>query len=101
MALQSVGHRVIEELMPLAEAAIDVPIEIVIAPSNRPALEHILSAATSVPVSLAEEPTLGDGQALLRAGQAETHINLDETLARITSAIQSVYQVNAKEFDHG
>lgn len=100
MVSESIAHTVVEELFKFAETVIDAPVEIVVAPTNLAALEHLLNSTQTVPVKLVEEPTLGTGQVLLRAGQSEKHINLDDALERISSAIQSIYHINRGELNY-
>lgn len=101
LVVQSFGQMIIEELLPFAETALDLPIEIVVAPTNFQAVSDLLSSTTSHQACVVQEPTLGDGQALFRAGQLETKIDLDGALLRIGDAIQGIYELNAKELSHG
>lgn len=97
---KTVAQTAVEELLLFAEAVIDAPIEIVVAPTNLPALDTLLNATTTVPAKLVKEPTLGPGQVILRAGQSEKHINLDQAIEKIANAIRSIYQINEKEYRH-
>ena len=97
----SIAHTVVEELLPFAETAIDAPIELVVAPQNRPAVTSVLNPDSTPTVVLIDEPTLGDGQAFLRAGLSERHIDLTASIARISGAIQSIYELNQKEVING
>jgi len=78
---------------PLFEAAADRPVEIVVAPANRAAVEALLGGHGDVPVTLTVEPSLGPGQAYLRgadseAGAGETALDLDASLARLSEAVE-------------
>ncbi len=59
---------VLETLMPLAEQLADEPVTLWSMPVNRKAIEDLLEQATALPVTIVEEPTLGEGQAFLRLG---------------------------------
>ena len=98
---ESISQTVVEELLQFAETVIDSPIEIVVAPQNLAALEHLLSTVQAVPAKLVEEPTLGTGQVQFRAGQSEKQINLDDAIERIGSAIHSIYHINEREISYG
>ncbi|MFV2037798.1 MAG: flagellar biosynthesis protein [Paracoccaceae bacterium] len=97
----SMGQRIAEELLPLAETAADTPIEIVVSPASRAALEPLLAAATTVPLTLSEEPSLGEGQVHLRSGKMEKQIDLGGAVQRVSEVILAMSQDNEKVFRHG
>ncbi|WP_300515660.1 flagellar biosynthesis protein [Aliiroseovarius sp.] len=98
---QTVGQTIIEELLPLASDAADTPIEVVICPTSRPALETLLSEASSVPFVLREEDSLAEGQVFLRSGKSEKHLDLTGAVDRIGNAINGLYELNEKAFQNG
>lgn len=71
--------------------------EIVVAPVCRAALEPLLEGVVSPPVSLREEPSLGEGQAYIAAGDTETEIDLDEVLAGIGEAVAGFLEDQKRE----
>lgn len=97
---RTVGQTIVEELLPLASEAADAPIEVVICPSCRPAIEPMLVEA-AVPFTLVEEPTLAEGQVFLRSGHSERHIDFADAVDRIGTAINSLYQLNEKAIYNG
>jgi flagellar biosynthesis/type III secretory pathway protein FliH len=97
---RTVGQSIVEELLPLASLAADTPIEVVVSPASRPAIEPMLAAA-AVPFSLVEEPTLAEGQVFLRSGQIERHIDFTDAVDRIGAAINGLYELNEKAFRNG
>lgn len=101
LIMQTIGHTILEELLPMAENASDTPIEIVIAPANRTALETVVQRATTIPIRIVEETTLSDGQVYLRMGESERQIDLAGTVDRISQAIQAVYTLNESALKHG
>ena len=98
---ETMGQTIIEELLPLATEAADTPIEVVVAPASRQALETLLTEATAVPVTLVEEPTLAQGQVFLRSGKTERHIDFASAIDRIGVAIEALYELNEKAFRNG
>lgn len=98
---ETIGQTVVEELLPLAASAADTPIEVVVSPASRPALEALLASASSVPLVLIEEPTLAEGQVFLRSGKTERHIDFTSTVDRIGAAIEGLYELNEKAFQNG
>lgn len=97
----TIGQTLVEELIPLASQAADIPIEIVVPPSARATIEPILLAASTVPFELLEEETLAEGQVFLRTGKTEKHIDLTGAIQRISQAINDLYDLNDKAFQHG
>ena len=98
---ETVGQTIVEELLPLASEAADAPIEVVVCPASRPALEALLSEATSVPFTLQEEDSLAEGQVFLRSGRTEKHLDLTGAVDRIGNAINGLYELNEKAFQNG
>lgn len=97
---RTVGQTIVEELLPLASRAADAPIEVVVSPLSRAALEPMLAEA-AVPFTLVEEPTLAEGQVFIRSGPIERHIDFSRAVDRIGTAINGLYQLNEKAFRNG
>ncbi len=98
---QTLVPLILQELIPLVEDIADAPIQIVISPSNLIALEPLLTAATTCPLDLSEEPSLGPGQVFLRSGKIEKQIDLDSALATIANAITALGNNSDEAFAHG
>lgn len=98
---RTMGQTIVEELLPLASDAADAPIEVVICPASRPAIEPLLSDATALPFLLVEEPTLAEGQVFLRSQEHERHIDFTQVVDRIGDAISALYDLNEKAFQNG
>jgi flagellar biosynthesis/type III secretory pathway protein FliH len=101
MAKASLATMVLETLMPLAESMADAPVEIVLNPAARPAVEAVLEKATGFPLTVTEEPTLGEGQVYLRLGHAETRVDLDGAIAEIAAALKDFFEISTKDQTHG
>lgn len=93
IARESLAPMIVQHLRPLAERASDSPIEMLINPAVRPAIETMLSHTNGPPVHLIDEPSLGEGQAFLRLGQSETRVDLDGAIGEITQAIANYFQL--------
>ncbi len=92
LARAALAPRLLSVLQPLAEAAADAPVRLMIAPPARPAVEAALAEVPSLPVELLEEEALGEGQALLRHGPGETRIDLDRAAAEIAAAVRGFFE---------
>ncbi len=91
----------LEVLMPLADEMADAPVTIVVSPASRAAVEVLLEQATGLPLTLIEEPTLGDGQVYLRLGDIETRVDLDRATADIARAVRDFFAVTEKDQRYG
>jgi len=86
-----------EILRDTAEQAADRPVELVVNPENRKALEEVMTQDPALPMTLVEEPSLGPGQAFLRAASGETAIDIDAVLADIRTAVAGFLAADAHE----
>ena len=82
---------VMETLLPLAETAGNAPVTLVFNPAARAAIETVTAGSPSLPLTLREEPTLGEGQVLMRLGEIETEVDLDRALADLNAAITTFF----------
>jgi len=98
---ETLGHKIMEELRPLIEEGADSPVELVISPASRPALENQMAGFESIAIRLTEEPSLAEGQAYLRIGKTERQIDLSGALETITKAIRALYELNERTLKHG
>ncbi|MGJ8582748.1 MAG: flagellar biosynthesis protein [Marinosulfonomonas sp.] len=97
----SAGHLIVENIMPFARQAAEAPAEIIIAPTARAALEPLIEQAAAFPVTIIDEPSLGEGQVILRAGTIEQEIDFSEAFQKLSDAIQALYISNERSLDHG
>jgi flagellar assembly protein FliH len=93
IARDTIAPIALQVLMPLADAAADAPMELVIHPSARVAITHLLAATDTLPLTLIDEPSLGEGQAFLRLSGSETQIDLDGAITDISAAIRNFYDL--------
>ncbi|MBS8228013.1 hypothetical protein [Vannielia litorea] len=91
----SLGPMILERIEAAVKARSEVSVEITVAPENMPRVEPLLQGEATIPVRLAEEPSLGPGQAVLRFASAEEIIDLDAVLAGITDVIEGFYEGQA------
>ncbi len=101
MARAALAPMIIETLRPMAAALSDSPVVLVINPAARPAVEALIDRADALPLTIEEEPTLGEGQAHLRFGASETHIDLDRAVTDIAAAVRGFFDLNLTETQHG
>lgn len=97
MAREALAPTVLETLMPLAEQLADEPVTLVVNAADRKAIEELLEQATGMPVTIVEEPSLGEGQAFLRLGIQEVHVDLARATAEIAAAVRGFFGFSEKE----
>lgn len=104
IARKSLGPRIVEQLAELAQAEGRQQVEIVVSPANADLMRTLLEKDTGFPVALIEEASLGEGQAFLRFGETERHIDHDEVLSGISEAVDAFFhelnQSMETEVDH-
>lgn len=92
---------VLETLMPLAEGLGDSPVVLVVNPIARPAVEALLEQATGLPITIQEEPTLGEGQVFIKLGTVEAQVDLDQATADIAAAVRGFFELPGKDRPNG
>jgi flagellar assembly protein FliH len=91
LARAALAPRVVEMLLAMAQGAAETPVELVIAPGARAAVDRLLSPAPGLPLVVREEPTLDIGQAVLRHGITETRLDLTAVTEAARSGIAALY----------
>ena len=97
IARSTLAPILLETLMPLADGLADAPITLVLNPAARLAVEALLEQATGLPLTIVEEPTLGEGQAWLRLSGTETKVDLDNATEKIAAAVRSFFDIPGKD----
>ncbi len=90
-ARETLAPVVLQQLMPLAEQALDEPAVLVLNPVVRAPVEALVREATGLPLRIEEEPTLAEGQVYLRLGPAEAKVDLTRAIAEITAAVRGFF----------
>lgn len=101
MARETLASVALETLMPLADEMVDAPVTLVLNPACRAAVEGLLEQATGLPLTVIEEPTLGEGQVYLRLGDIETRVDLDLATADIATAVRDFFDHSEKDQRYG
>lgn len=101
IARETLAPFVLDTLMPLAESLGDAPVTLVLNPAARPAVEALLDQATGLPLTIEEEPTLGEGQVYIRLGTVETQVDLDKATADISAAVRGFFDLPGKDRPNG
>jgi len=103
LARDGFAQSIIELAREAATEAANRPIELVINPANRPAVERLLEGDPGLPLTVVEEPTLGPGQAFLRGARGETSLDLDAVTAGIRDAVSGFLatETQLEVHDHG
>ena len=97
LAAETATRTILEELIPLFQAQLDTPMEIVAAPANKGTVEALLKRMDSNVAVFVEEPTFGEGQILARVGASEKEINLTAVTDKIMVALNSMYSALEEE----
>jgi flagellar assembly protein FliH len=101
IARETLAPIVLETLMPLAEGLGDHPVTLVLSPASRAPVEALLEQSTGLPLTLQEEPTLGEGQVYIKLGNIEAQIDLDQATADIAAAVRGFFVLPGKDRPNG
>lgn len=93
--------KVLEVLMPMARTLADAPIQLVINPASRAAIDQAIEQTNGLQIDIVEEPSLSEGQVYLRLGQTENQINLDRATQEISAAVRGFFVLPERERKHG
>jgi flagellar biosynthesis/type III secretory pathway protein FliH len=101
IARETLAPFVLETLMPLAVGLGEAPVTLVLNPVARGPIEQLLEQATGLPMTIKEEPTLGEGQVYIRLGTVETQVDLDKATADIAAAVRGFFDLPGKDRPNG
>ena len=101
MLRETLAQQIIEAAMPMAQAAADAPVEVVIAPANRAALEPVLSSIAHMNFVVKDEPSLGEGQVYLQSGISEMSLDFTGALEDLRAAMAALMDINKEAVRHG
>ncbi|MHC0051982.1 FliH/SctL family protein [Actibacterium sp. D379-3] len=97
LARDGFAQTVVELGRAAAETAANAPVDLIVSPANRAALERLLQDDAGLPLRIVEEPSLGPGQAFLRGGQGETALDIDAVIAGIRDAVAGFLTTEAEK----
>lgn len=99
-ARASLGAILAETLLPMTRDLADAPVRIEINPAVRQVVAPLFQN-TGFPVEIVDEPTLGEGQAYLRLGEAARSVDLDGVIAAIAGAVSGYFTNQSEVRKHG
>jgi flagellar assembly protein FliH len=91
LAQAALVPRLVDTVMAQAARAATAPIEILISPEARATLDRLFEAPPGLPVTIVEEPSLDLGQAVLRFGRGETHVDLTSVVDAARNGLDALY----------
>ncbi len=91
LARKSLGPQISEILQEVANTVGEQAVEIVVGPGNGDLVREMLGNQTGFPLQVAEEPSLGEGQAYIRFGDAERQIDYDDVLVGVSRAVEAFF----------
>jgi flagellar assembly protein FliH len=92
-ARAALGGLVREALMPLADAALDRPLRLLVHPAARKAIEAALEGLVAPPFEIVEEASLTPGQVYLRRGAEERRIDVDAATRAIATVVAEHFAI--------
>ena len=101
LAEEALLHTIRETMGHMIAEAGDAPLELVVAPPDRMAAEKRLLPEAPMPLAVIEDEALAPGQAQLRAGRVERHVDLSGALDRIRAAARDFQGLSERTREHG
>ncbi|MFK7939535.1 MAG: flagellar biosynthesis protein [Roseovarius sp.] len=97
IAQNTLGLQVSEQLHDLARSHGLKPIEIVVSPANLAVVEQMINQDAPAQTTVVEEPSLAEGQVLLRMGDHERDIDVTQVLDGIDTAIAGFFNSTERQ----
>ncbi len=91
--VHSLGQMIVERVRDVADNAAEVQVEIVVNPNNVTRVRALLDNMIAPPLKVVSEPSLGEGQAFIRMGDAEHKIDLEAVLRDLSEAVAEFFVV--------
>ena len=102
LANDSLPQTIIDEVLSIAKTQTDAGVEIVISPSNRPALEQLIEETQDTfQITIIEEPSMADGLAYLRFAETEKQIDLSNVLTNLAHSVDGYFAQQEKVVVNG
>ncbi|WP_456388541.1 FliH/SctL family protein [Profundibacter sp.] len=97
LAYESLPQTIVDEVLSIAQTQTDAGVQIVISPSNRPALEQLIEETQDTfNITIIEEPSMADGLAYLRFAETEKQIDLDSILTSFSKSVEGYFEQQEK-----
>jgi flagellar assembly protein FliH len=101
IARASLAPIVVETLMPLADRLGHAAVTVRVNPASAQAVQTLIDASTSLPLTIQQDAALGEGQAHLHLGAVEAEVDLDQACADIAAALHGFLDLFGKDHLHG
>lgn len=99
VARQTLGQRVSDLLYELLSEHGRLPVELLVAPDDHAAIEHLAQEQTVLPVTVVKDAHVGPGQIRIRFGEvAERELDLTAVLGGISEALTAFYETDLTEY---
>jgi flagellar assembly protein FliH len=96
----ALSAHILEQIRALITEHARHPIEIVVSEKNVDTVKAIAGRNLTEPFEVVGEPTLGEGQAFVRMGEAERQVDLDGVVSGISKAMVAFFHETEQETDH-
>lgn len=96
-AQQSLGMRIIEEVMDMVKGRTEGKLILTMSPESRTRLEPLFQDNLPMPATLRDDDSLGQGQVFLKFDQDERNIDLDGLIEDIRTALSGFFESNRRQ----
>lgn len=99
--MRGFGHHVVEKLGDLSRERMAGPVRITVATGEGQGLRELLAPDLALRVTVAEDPALDEGAAIIRIGEREHEIDAPGLTAALSESIGSFFEDVGKEAGNG
>lgn len=96
LAEETLIHHIIDKVQEIAQVT-EPPLTILCSPETEAPLRALVEEQLSFPVDVKPEVTLTASQAMLQFADGQTAIDLGETIAKISTAVENFYNLSNEE----
>lgn len=101
LSQSALAAQVVDLLYRAAAQDSRVPLELLVNPDRIDGLTSLLPYAVGMPVILVADPSVGLDQAVLRASQSETLLDVGTVLAGVQAALEAIFETTDERTNYG
>lgn len=101
LSQSALAAQVVDLLYRAAAQDSRVPLELLVNPDRIDGLTSLLPYAVGMPVILVADPSVGLDQAVIRASQSETLLDVGTVLAGVQAALEAIFETTDERTNYG
>ncbi len=94
VSMAGLSQAILDQVVEIAKTHANTPIEIIVAPTNETALQHLIGDNSTLDVTVISEPSFAQGLASIRFAESEVKIDLDSVIQNFEVALSQFLTKN-------